>query len=197
MINKTNISKSQHYVPKFYLKNFSQENNKIHIFSKTDNKKFCANISKIANENYFYKIPDIPQESKKSEKLELTEEQKKQEIEKLLGSLDSKSNRALLKFLQHIKSCKLKPFPLENNHKSISLDFLEIDKDLRYNLSTFFVLQDLRTKEHRESIRQLYDGTLTEISRRMIEYDNSDEIKKNNDELKKLGIDPKDLLRSS
>ena len=183
-----NISKSQHYVPKFYLKNFSKGNNKIHVFSKENNKKFCANISKVANENYFYKIPDV---SQKSKKLELTEEQKKQEIEKWLGAIDSKSSKVLLEFLRHIKSCKLKKLPLGNNHKSISLDLLETDKDLRYNLSAFFVLQDLRTKEHRESIRQLHAGRLNKIYQFI--SNNSDEMKKSNDELKKLGIDPKNL----
>ena len=189
--DRTNISKSQHYVPRFYLKKFSQGNNRIHTFSKTDNKKFCANISKVANEKYFYGMPDLPQASKKPEGLELTEEQKKQEFEKLLSSLDSKSSKALSQFLQHIKSCKLKTFPLGNNHKNISLDLLEIDKNLRYNLSTFFVLQDLRTKEHREFIRQLYDGSLTKFAQYITQHD--EELKKNNEELKKLKINPKDL----
>ena len=184
---KTNIYKSQHYVPKFYLKGFSQGNDKIHVFSKTDNKKFCANISKIATENYFYKIPDV---SQKSKELDLNEEQKKQEIEKWLGAIDSKSSKVLLEFLRHIKSCKLKTFSLGNN-KSMSLDLLEIERNLRYNLSAFFVLQDLRTKEHRESIRQLHTGPLTKMHQFMTEH--SDEMKKSNDELKKLGIDPKNL----
>ena len=181
------ISKSQHYVPKFYLKNFSGGNNKIHVFSKENNKKFCANISKIATENYFYKIPDM---SQKTKELELTEEQKKQEIEKLLSSIDSKSSKALLKFLQNIKSCKLKTFSIENN-KSMSLGLLEIDRSLRYNLSVFFVLQNFRTKEHRELIREFYTKHLTKFYQFMTEH--SDEMKKSNDELKEMGIDPKNL----
>ncbi len=48
-------------VPKFYLKNFSQGNNKIHVFSKRDNRKFSANIFKVANEKYFYGLPDLSQ----------------------------------------------------------------------------------------------------------------------------------------
>ena len=181
------ISKSQHYVPKFYLKHFSGGKDNIHIFSKIDNKKFCANISKIATENYFYKIPDV---SQKIKKLELTEEQKKQGIEKWLGAIDSKSSKSLLKFLQHIKSCKLKTFPLGNN-KNMSLDLLDIDRSLRYDLSAFFVFQDFRTKEHREFIRDFYSQSLTKIHK--FETEHSDEMKKSNDKLKKMGIDPKNL----
>ena len=185
MKNKTNISKSQHYVPKFYLKHFSKGNNKIHVFSKENNKKFCANISKVANEKYFYKIPDVSQLSNKESAL--TEKQIKQGIEELLASLDSKSSKALLKFFQHIQSDKLKTVRFRNDNVGL----LEINKDLRYNLSTFFVLQDFRTKEHKEFIREFYTGHLNKFYQFM--SNNSDEMKKNNDELKKLGIDPKNL----
>ena len=184
MKNKTNILKSQHYVPKFYLKNFSKGNNKIHVFSKENNKKFCANISKVANENYFYKIPDMSQLSKE---LTLTEKQKKQEIEKLLSSHDDKSSKALLRFLQHIRSDKLKTVRFRNHNVRL----LEIKEDLKFTLSIFFVLQDFRTKERKEFIREFHTGFLTKIYQFM--NNNSDEMKKNNDELEKLGIDPKDL----
>ena len=185
MVNKTNISKSQHYVPKFYLKHFSKGNNKIHVFSKENNKKFCANISKVANEKYFYKIPDVSQLSNKESAL--TEKQIKQGIEELLASLDSKSSKALLKFFQHIQSDKLKTVRFRNDNVGL----LEINKNLKFTLSRFFVLQDFRTKEHKESIREFHTGLLTKIHQFM--SNNSDEMKKNNDELKKLGIDPKDL----
>ena len=184
MKNKTNTSKSQHYVPKFYLKKFSQGNDKIHVFSKTNNKNFCANISKIANENYFYKIPDVSQVSKG---LALTEKQTKQGVEKLLSFHDDKSSKALLRFLQHIRSGKLETVRFRNDNVGL----LEINEDLRFTLSIFFVLQDFRTKERKEFIREFYTGHLTKIHQFM--SNNSDEIKKHNDELKKLGIDPKNL----
>ena len=184
MINKTNISKTQHYVPQFYLKNFSQRNNKIHVFSKQDNKQFCSNVSKVANEKYFYGIPDVPKKSKTFEKL--TEAQRKQEIEEFLSRIDDNSSKALSEFLEQVKSCRLKIFSLESNYENMSLGLLEIDERLRYDLSIFFALQDLRTREYRESTRQFYDGSLTRLLRRKIKYENSDEIKK-------LKINPKDL----
>ena len=122
-----------------------------------------------------------------NKELALTEKQKKQGIEELLSSRDDKSSKALLRFLQHIRSDKLKTVRFRNDNVGL----LEINEDLKFTLSTFFVLQDFRTKEHKESIRQFYTGHLTKIYQFM--NNNSDEMKKNNDELKNLGIDPKDL----
>ena len=52
-------------------------------------------------------------------------------------------------------------------------------------------MQDFRTKEHKEFIREFHTGLLAKIYQFMTEC--SDEMKKNNDELKKLRIDPKNL----
>ena len=50
---KSNNAKIQHYVPKFYLKNFANNKNKVHVFSKKDNNNFLSNIRNIASENFF------------------------------------------------------------------------------------------------------------------------------------------------
>ena len=58
MLNKT---KKQHYVPRFYLKNFSNKNKDgyyIHCYDIDTNKTYPANIKNIAEEKYFYKIGD-------------------------------------------------------------------------------------------------------------------------------------------
>ena len=48
----------QHYVPKFYLKNFAIKKGPktymIQCFDKSNNKTFIANINDIAVEKYFY-----------------------------------------------------------------------------------------------------------------------------------------------
>lgn len=58
--------KKQHYVPIFYLKNFSIVKNGeyyIYCFEKASSKKFKVNIKEIACENYFYEISEnVPQE---------------------------------------------------------------------------------------------------------------------------------------
>lgn len=49
----------QHYVPQFYLKNFSNKNKNgffIHCYDIDKNKVYPANIKNIAEEKYFYKI---------------------------------------------------------------------------------------------------------------------------------------------
>lgn len=45
---------SEHYVPKFVLKNFTFDNNQIWVFDKQTDKKFKTNIDNIASENKFY-----------------------------------------------------------------------------------------------------------------------------------------------
>ena len=60
-------------------------------------------------------------------------------------------------------------------------------------MSIFFGLQDFRTKEHKESIRQIYDGSLTAFHRIISQSDHNKEIKENNKKLKELGIKSEDL----
>lgn len=52
-------SKKQHYVPKFYLKNFSHDKRTLFCFDKMKCKFYRANITDIAHENLFYGISEI------------------------------------------------------------------------------------------------------------------------------------------
>ena len=53
----------QHYVPRFYLKNFlSPASNNIYCFDKLSGKSFAANIGNIAHENLFYGFSDLRDE---------------------------------------------------------------------------------------------------------------------------------------
>ncbi len=52
-------AKAQHYVPRFYLKNFSKKKGSKYItqcYSKQDGKVFSVNITKICQENGFYDV---------------------------------------------------------------------------------------------------------------------------------------------
>jgi hypothetical protein len=50
----------QHYVPKFYLKNFTVRDSKnIYCFDKVSEKSFLTNIQDIAHENMFYGLAEI------------------------------------------------------------------------------------------------------------------------------------------
>src|SRR5688572_20302938 len=45
---------NQHYVPEFYLKNFSQNRRQIFVYDKVLHKSFSAGISSIASQQSFY-----------------------------------------------------------------------------------------------------------------------------------------------
>lgn len=49
--------KKQHYVPQFYLRNFSNDNKQIFVFDKFDKKIFSANIKNVGCQRYFYNTP--------------------------------------------------------------------------------------------------------------------------------------------
>lgn len=48
------IAKNQHYVPRFLLKNFTQENEQLFVFDKQNSNVFKTNIKKIVAEKGFY-----------------------------------------------------------------------------------------------------------------------------------------------
>lgn len=55
--------KNEHYVPRFYLSRFAN-NNKIYAYDLENDKLFQTNINKIGCNNYFYDIdPDALKES--------------------------------------------------------------------------------------------------------------------------------------
>ncbi len=47
-------TKKQHYIPRFYLRNFSIDDSNIFVFDKPSMKSFRAKIDQIAQEKYFY-----------------------------------------------------------------------------------------------------------------------------------------------
>lgn len=49
----------QHYVPKFYLKNFCQPDGTIYCYDKLTDKSFKSNLRDIAQENFFYDVPEL------------------------------------------------------------------------------------------------------------------------------------------
>jgi len=126
--------KTQHYVPRFYLKNFKNSESKIYVYDKSTTRIFNTTVENIACENYFYD----------SAKKELPEEQY---LEKYYSSIESEFAPFYANFISELKS-KLKERITENDKKIFS---------------NFLVLQIDRTKEHREFSRQFYDTTKTRL----------------------------------
>jgi len=124
-----NKVKTQHYVPRFYLKNFMSSDNKIFVYDKTTEKVFQTAVENIACENYFY-------DSKKLE----SEFHKEQYLEKFYSSIES----------------KFAPFYLDFVSKIESKEKEKITEEDKKAFANFLVLQIDRTKEHREMSRQSY-----------------------------------------
>src|SRR5690348_775072 len=49
----------QHFVPRFYLENFTDSNGMLWAFDKTNSRRFKRKPSEIATQRYFYDVPEI------------------------------------------------------------------------------------------------------------------------------------------
>ncbi|OLO27525.1 hypothetical protein BTA37_25035 [Priestia megaterium] len=56
MSNSKELVKNQHYVPRFYLEHFSDDEESIHVYDKVELITFTSNAKKIANERFFYDL---------------------------------------------------------------------------------------------------------------------------------------------
>lgn len=124
-----NKVKNQHFVPRFYLKNFTDSNDKIFVYDKTTYKVFQTAVENVACENYFYD----------SVRLE-TEFKEKQYLEKFYSSIES----------------EFAPFYLDFVSKIESKEKDKITEEDKKTFANYLVLQIERTKENREIIRQIY-----------------------------------------
>lgn len=77
---------NQHYVPEFYLKNFSQNGKQIFVYDKVVQKSFSSSISSIASQEGFY------------------DNSKKQSIETEIGEVESKTGIVLKELIESLDS---------------------------------------------------------------------------------------------
>jgi len=120
---KINKIKSQHYVPRFYLKNFSKRNGNefvINCFDKSDFNQFKVNINGIGCENYFYENDDNPS----------------QVMEMSLSKYEAKFSTVYNKL---VSTASLGGFKWK-------------EKEV---LAQFIVIQEIRTREMREHLRDM------------------------------------------
>lgn len=79
----------QHYVPQFYLENFAVDSSKstpiVNCFDKTECNQFPTSVTNIAGENYFYDIPEDPN----------------QEFESQLSAIEGEFSQAYETLLKH------------------------------------------------------------------------------------------------
>jgi len=134
----SNKVKKQHYVPQFYLRNFSKNGKRIEVFDKEQRKSYPANIKDVACGNYFH---DIDNEHFKDET---------QEMEKFLSRLEGNYKNSLDSVLKKLKDAKIEYL----NTKSLSYDF-NITQEEKRGIAEFFVLQWIRTDKKRKEFTQI------------------------------------------
>jgi len=116
--------KKEHYVPQFYLENFSSNRNNLYVYDKNNKKSFSAAIRDIANEKYFYDLS-----SKEEEKLGT-----KQFIEKFFHPIEGSTSLTIASLLLRLPTQE-------------SSCFTRSEMTL---LSEYLFYQFIRTKQYRE-----------------------------------------------
>lgn len=128
--------KKQHFVPRFYLKHFVSEENKIWVFDKDEKKSFPSSINNVACEGYFYDDQNID-----------NEKNTEQYLENLFAEYESRIAPKYTELLKKIK--RSNEYELSLNDKSI--------------IAGYLVTQIDRTKEHREEAYQFTLETYNQL----------------------------------
>ncbi|MEK2645263.1 DUF4238 domain-containing protein [Bdellovibrio sp. BCCA] len=128
----SNTKKKHHYVPRFLLRQFSENKTHLWAYDKTTGKSHGSPIMDLGSENRFYSIPDKF----------LTKPGNNEFVEDIYEDIDTRSSKSLFEFLQNIKSAALlspSGFPK-----------YFIPDHLMHELGWLAVIQTVRTKEFRE-----------------------------------------------
>lgn len=121
MIKIMNKVKRQHYVPQFYLSNFTEDGEYIHVYDKLNNKYYTTNISNLANEKCFYDINWHGDLSNLNPQL----------VEKEFSRIECEFSRSINEIIKEVERGR---------------EFSSIDLNV---LANFLVLQWLRTRSFR------------------------------------------------
>lgn len=116
-----NKIKKQHYVPRFYLSNFTNDKDIIFVFDIQTQKEFGTSTENVAHKKFFYDYPPID---------ELGQEQI---IEKTLSNFEGKSAKIINKTIELLEKGELK----------------ELTIDDKNTLAEYIIIQQLRTIECR------------------------------------------------
>jgi hypothetical protein len=174
--------KKQHYVPQFYLRQFTKSGENIHVYDKFIQKSFRSGVRDIASNKFFYDLSQeiisewegLIQQKQAEESIDqsaidkLLEQIKDvQLIEKYLSRLESRFSRVLNEVLDGLdKRRRLK-------HK------------YRYDLALMAAVQFWRTQERRENMMEL-ERKLEERVMRIV--DRMNEVKGTNFTAKDLAV---------
>jgi hypothetical protein len=135
--------KNQHYVPQFYLKYFTNPQEKMCSFDKIEKKRILyTNAKNLACEKYFN---DFPQQSGTKER--------QQPMEKWFSELETKASKLMNHIQKKIQGIlSLKP--------SEKVDYLQVlTQDQKLDLAYWVAVQSLRTKDFRFFSNEFWQKT--------------------------------------
>ena len=95
---------NQHYVPEFYLKNFSQNGKQIFVFDKVVQKHFSSSISSVASQQSFY------------------DNSANESIENEIGMLETKTGSVLKDLIESLINNQF--LKIDNKQKDILIQFI-------------------------------------------------------------------------
>jgi Protein of unknown function (DUF4238) len=132
--------KNQHYVSQFYLRNFGINDRAIWVYDKLLKKSFLDAISTVAAERFFY---DVPPDSVAS--------RDPQGVEKALCAMEGKYSAAIKELLDEVEQTgRFTTGPTDRNQ----------------TIAHFLIIQELRTKEFRDSYSSMVNQLSAEIKAR-------------------------------
>lgn len=138
-------TKKQHYVPRFYLKNFTSDGSKIFVYDKVKGASFESNIMDAGQERYFYGVPELGE--KESQELAKANLDQDTMLEHVMQMYDGICAEKVDNVLRNIQASRI---------ISRTGEYLcNLSEEQKLGFSVFAAIQDLRTKETREKIAQM------------------------------------------
>ncbi|KGA96746.1 hypothetical protein AJ85_16910 [Alkalihalobacillus alcalophilus ATCC 27647 = CGMCC 1.3604] len=171
--------KNQHYVPRSYLKHFSNEKGQLWVYDKETDAVFPSNITNVASQRYFYDISFdeifkvIPEDEKKKLEEELsklgidTKQDGYKTIEQGIEDFFSTEIEGPYKsLLENIRSrYVLNPDPLFSEALTL---------EERHPLSLLIAYQIVRSKEFRKSLIETQNGVMQALVDRLAKTHDKD-----------------------
>ena len=127
------MTKHQHYVPQFYLKEFASEDGQIWVYDKLTDKSFRTIVRNVAGERYFYDSDGLEKATGD-----------RQAVEKYLSALEGHFRERIGRLLMRLRSG----------------GYQRLHPETKGTISIFAAFQLVRTKEHRIQSRQISEQFL-------------------------------------
>jgi hypothetical protein len=147
-----NTVKKQHFVPRFYLQQFVNKSNRIHVYDKFRQASYCSNIEDVGTHNYFYNLS-----------LETVAKHRALIEEKLRDENFSKQAKdEIIAQVSDVQMVEKYLSKLEDRFARILKDVLagleqrgRFKREHRHDIALMVALQFLRTKKRREGMIEL------------------------------------------